>query len=285
MPTTAKRDVKFTHEDRVMFPEAKFTKGDLIAYYDAVADLMIPHLRDRPMTLERLPEGVGDPKAPHFWQKNTPGYYPKWIPRVPLKTEDGRKVQYLLVNDRETLLYLVNQGTITFHTWFSRVKSLDRPDFVLFDIDPHQSTFANAIKTARALHSVLDEDDVESFLKTSGKSGLHVLAPWRPEGGYDDAVHWARSIAKRVTDAIPKIATTARPIHLRKGRVYLDVEQNSKGKHVVPPYVVRPTPTATVSMPLKWSELTARLNPKKFTINSAMERLKGKSDAMYALVT
>ena len=165
------------------------------------------------------------------------------------------------------------------------MKSLDRPDFVLFDIDPHQSTLANAIKTARALHDVLDEDDIESFLKTSGKSGLHVIAPWREKGSYDEAVHWARSIAKRVTDAIPKIATTARPIHLRKGRVYLDVEQNSKGKHVVPPYVVRPTPTATVSMPLKWNELTARLDPKKFTIKNAMKRLKGKADLMVALLT
>lgn len=283
MPAT--RDVKFGHEDRVMFPEGKLTKGDLIKYYDSVADLLIPHLRDRPMTLERLPEGVTDPKAPHFWQKNTPTYYPKWIPRVPLKTEDGRRVQYLLVNDRESLLYLVNQGTITFHTWLSRVMNLDRPDFVLFDIDPHQSTFASAIKTARALHDVLDEAEVESFLKTSGKSGLHVLTPWRDRGGYDEAVSWARSIARRVIEVIPKIATTARPIHLRKGRVYLDVEQNSKGKHVVPPYVVRPTQNATVSMPLKWNELTARLDPKQFTIKTSKKRLKGKADAMRELLS
>jgi bifunctional non-homologous end joining protein LigD len=282
MPT---RDVKFSHQDRLMFPAANLTKGDLIAYYEAVADKLIPHLRDRPMTLERLPEGVGDAKSPHFWQKNTPTYYPKWIPRVPLKTEDGRTVQYVLVNDRDTLLYLVNQGTITFHAWFSRVKNLDRPDFVLFDIDPHQSTFANAIKTARALHDVLDEDDIESFLKTSGKSGLHVLTPWRERGGYDEAVKWARSIAKRVVEVIPKIATTARSINARKGRVYLDVEQNSKGKHVVPPYVVRPTPGATVSMPLKWSELTARLDPKRFTIETAMKRLKGKPDLMAKLLS
>src|SRR5687768_4535277 len=197
MPT---RELKFTHTDRVMFPEKKLTKGDLIAYYEAVAHLLLPHLRDRPMTLERLPEGVGDPKAPHFWQKNTPTYYPKWIPRVPIRTADGRRVQYLLVNDRDALLYLVNQNTITFHTWLSRVEAPDRPDFVLFDIDPHQSTFANAIKTARALHDVLDEDGCEGFLKTSGKSGLHVLTPWRDQGGYDEAVKWARSIANRVTE-------------------------------------------------------------------------------------
>lgn len=281
----AKREVKFSHLDRVMFPAAKLTKGDLIAYYDGVADKLIPHLRDRPMTLERLPEGVGDEKSPHFWQKNTPAYYPQWIPRVPLKTEDGRTVQYLLVNDRDTLLYLVNQGTITFHAWFSRVQSLDRPDFVLFDIDPHQSTFPNAIKTARVVHDVLDENDVESFLKTSGKSGLHVLTPWRERGGYAEAVNWARSIAKRVVEAIPKIATTERSIKARKNQVYLDVEQNSKGKHVVPPYVVRPTPTATVSMPLKWSELTARLDPKKFTIKTAMKRSKAKPDLVAKLLS
>src|SRR5689334_16275514 len=154
MPVVAD-DVKLTHQDRLMFPAAGFTKGDLLDYYDAVAPLLIPHLRDRPVTLERLPEGVNGESAPHFWQKNTPDYYPRWIPRVPLKNEAGKTVQYALVNDRRTLLYLVNQGTITFHPFFSRVKRLDRPDFVLFDIDPHQSTFADAVATGKTLRDAL----------------------------------------------------------------------------------------------------------------------------------
>jgi len=277
-------EVKFSHTDRVMFPQSGFTKGDLLAYYDSVASLLIPHLRDRPVTLERLPEGLSGKAAPHFWQKNSPDFYPDWIPRFPLKNEAGKTVNYALVNDRRSLLYLVNQGTVTFHPFFSRVKSLDRPDFVLFDIDPHQSTFASAIATAKALRDVLKEEDVEGFLKTSGKSGLHVLTKWA-KGSFEQARAWAAGIAKRVVERIPKIATTERSIRARGRKVYLDVEQNALGKHVVPPYVVRPTPTATVSMPLKWTELNARLDPGKFNIMSAMKRLKGKPDPMATLLT
>jgi bifunctional non-homologous end joining protein LigD len=262
----ADREVKFTHTDRVMFPEAGITKGDLLDYYDRIAEKLLPHLRNRPMTLERLPEGLAGKDAPHFWQKNTPEYYPKWIPRVTLPAEDGRKVKYLLVNDKPTLLYLVNQGTITFHAWFSRVKNLDRPDFVLFDIDPHQSTFANAVKVAKELHEVLDARKVKGFVKTTGKTGLHVFTEWTSNGGYEEARGWAMSIAKEVVTRVPKTATIERHISARGRRVYLDVEQNAKGKHAVPPYVVRATPLATVSMPIEWKVLSARLDPEKFNV-------------------
>src|SRR5439155_24974164 len=137
----------------------------------------LPHLHARPATLERLPDGIGSGK-PHFWQKNTPSQYPDWIPRIDLPSGAGKSVQYVLVNNEETLLYLVNQGTLTFHVWFSRVKDLDRPDFVLFDLDPSQASFQDAVAVARQLHEFLQEEDVEAFVKTSGKSGLHVQVPW-----------------------------------------------------------------------------------------------------------
>jgi bifunctional non-homologous end joining protein LigD len=277
------RAVKFTHTDKVMFPAAGLTKGDLLDYYDRVAERLLPHLRDRPMTLERFPDGLKE-GGPHFWQKNTPAYYPRWIPRVPIGTEDGKEVQYLLVNDRPTLLYLVNQGTITFHAWFSRWQTPDRPDFVLFDIDPHQSTFASAIRVAKELRAVLEEDGESGFLKTSGKTGLHVVTPWKRQEQYGAVREWARSIASRVVQRIPQIATIERRIGKRGGRVYLDVEQNAKGKHVVPPYVVRATPTATVSMPIEWKNLTARLEPKKFTIETAPKLLVRKRDTWRSLL-
>ena len=278
----AKVDVNFTSLDRVVFPEAKLTKGDVLEYYAKVADVLLPHLRDRPITLERLPEGLG---GQLFWQKNTPAYYPKWIPRVKLPTEKGTKVEYTLVNDLRTLLYLVNQNTITFHTWFSRVKRADTPDFVLFDIDPHQSTFPNAVKVAKALHEILDDEGVENFVKTSGKSGLHVMTPWKPkQGGFDEARGWAERVAQRVADALPTIATTQRSISARGNRVYVDAMQNAKGKHAVPPYVLRATPTATVSMPLKWNELTAKLSPKQFDMKAALKRIaRSKSDPLNPL--
>jgi bifunctional non-homologous end joining protein LigD len=265
--------VVVTHPDRMMFPEAAVTKGDLFDYYRQIAPLLLPHLRNRTMTLERLPDGL-KPKAPHFWQKNTPANYPDWIQRVPLRTEDARTVNYLLVNDQRTLLYLVNQGTITFHPWFSTADAPDRPCEVLFDIDPHQSTFANAVTVARALGKVLESDGVEASVKTSGKSGLHVTVPWTGKGGFDEARAWAWGVAETVVRDLPKIATMQRSISARGRRVYLDVEQNARGKHGVPPWVVRVTPLATVSMPLEWKELTPRLSPKKFTLKAALRRAR-----------
>ena len=281
--TSDDSDVKFTHVERVVFPDAKLTKGDVLEYYAKVADLLLPHLRDRPITLERMPEGFG---GQIFWQKNTPAYYPRWIPRVKLPTEKGTKVDYTLVNDLPTLLYLVNQNAITLHTWFSRVKKPDVPDFVLFDIDPHQSTFPNAVKVAKTLHEILDDEGVDNFVKTSGKSGLHVLVAWNAKRGeFEAARGWAARIAQRVADALPKIATTERSISARGARVYVDAMQNAKGKHAVPPYVLRATPTATVSMPLKWSELTPRLSPKQFDMKTALKRIaRMKADPLTSLI-
>ena len=182
----APKTVELTHPDRVIYPEAGLTKADVFAYYEKVADRLLPFLEDRPITLERLPEGLAE-KAPHFWQKDTPDHYPDWIPRISLETERGKTVDYALVNDTATLLYLVNQGTLTFHVWASRTKDLDRPDFVLFDLDPGKASFEDVIAVAKSIKDALDVAGVESFVKTSGKTGLHVLTPWTRDGDYDEA--------------------------------------------------------------------------------------------------
>ena len=276
----------FSNPDKVMFPEKGYTKADLLTYYAAVADRLIPHLRGRPLTLERLPDGVGgDKSAPHFWQKNTPAYYPKWIPRARLQDQTGKTVEYATVDDARSLLYLVNQGTVTFHVFLSRLESLDRPDYVLFDLDPGQRTFADAIRVAKAVRTVLDEQRVKSFPKTSGKTGVHVLAQWTQKGGYDEARAWAIEVAQRVVRELPDVATLERLIKNRGGRLYLDVMQNSKGHHVVPPYVVRAVPAATVSTPLDWKEVTARLTPARFDMTSALKRFEAQKDPMAALVS
>jgi bifunctional non-homologous end joining protein LigD len=195
-------DISFSSLERVVFPQTGYTKGDVLEFYAKVADKLLPHLRDRPITIERFPSGVGE-GAEHFWQKNTPAYYPKWIPRVKIKSSDGGKpVEYALVNDLPSLLYLVNQNALTFHVWFSRVKRLDIPDFVLFDVDPHQSTFANAVTVARTLHVMLDDAGVENFIKTTGKSGLHVMTPWdKKRGGYEAVQTWAEQLAREAAAA------------------------------------------------------------------------------------
>src|SRR3954469_10098773 len=224
-PSTAHAGkVTFTHVDKVMFPGADITKGDLLQYYINISDKLLPHLRDRPLTLERMPDGVGEGK-PRFWQKNTPDYCPSWIPRVELPSEDGKRVRYALVNDANTLAYLVNQGAITFHPFLSRVKSLNRPDFVLFDLDPGGAEFAVVVRIAKTIRDVLLEGDVQPLVKTSGKSGLHVLVPWLQRGGYDEAREWAMGVAQTVIGKLPDVATVERLKAGREGRVYSDVIQ------------------------------------------------------------
>jgi bifunctional non-homologous end joining protein LigD len=177
------------------------------------------------------------------------------------------------VNDQDTLLYLVNQGTLTFHVWLSRIHNLDRPDFVLFDLDPGEAAFTDVMIVAKALHECLQAEAVASFVKTSGKTGLHVLVPWEDRGGYAEARDWARQQAHAVVVDFPELATLAIRKANRRGRVYVDVLQNAPGHHAVPPYVLRAVPQACVSTPLAWDELTPHLHPQAFTLRTIFERL------------
>lgn len=269
----APKSIELTHPDRVIYPEAGLTKKDVFTYYEKVADRLLPFLKDRPITLERLPEGLAE-QAPHFWQKDTPDNFPDWIPRIALETEQGKTVHYPLVNDKATLLYLVNQGTLTFHVWASRIRSLDRPDFVLFDLDPGKASFEDVIDVAKATKATLDEEGVESFVKTSGKTGLHILTPWTQNGGYDEARAWGLELAERTVREMPKMATTDIRKAKRGGRVYIDVLQNARGHHAVPPFVLRAVPLASVSTPLDWKEVAEGLDPAAFTLKNALARFR-----------
>jgi len=279
----APQNIKLTNEDKLMFPEAAITKGDVLSYYARIADRILPHLRDRPITLERFPDGVTE-NAPHFWQKDTPSYYPSWIPRVKIASGDGEHVNYALVNDVQTLLYLVNQGAITFHPWFSRVENLDRPDYILFDLDRSKATFADVISVTKELHRLLKREHVKAFVKTTGKSGLHVLVPCLQCRDFDEARDWAIQMATKLVEALPDTATIERSKAKRGEKVYVDVMQNMRGKHAVPAYSLRPVPRAAVSTPLRWNELTAKLNPKKFNLKTIFRRLaQQKNDPIAAL--
>lgn len=275
--------IEVTNPGKVLFPEVGISKADVAAYYRTVAPRLLPFLKDRPVTLERLPDGLGEGK-PHFWQKHTPDSYPAWIPRVALRTEQGEPVKYVLVNDRATLLYLVNQGTLTFHPWLSRLSKLDHPDVVLFDLDPGGAAFTDVVTVAKAILGELSAEGGEAVVKTSGKTGLHVLVPWRATGGYDEARAWALEVAGRVAENLPEVATTEIRKAKRTGRVYIDVLQNARGHHAVPPYVIRPVPGATVSTPLRPAELRPDLDPAKFTLRTVPARLaRLKVDPMAVL--
>ena len=278
-------DLTFTHTEKLMYPEVGLTKGDVLEFYQHMAPRLLPYLRDRPATLERWPEGLDGPNAPHFWQKRTPDSYPQWVERVVLPSEDGTEVPYVLVNDEATLLYLVNQGTLTFHVGFSRIPDLDRPDCVLFDLDPGQASLADAVAVAKALHRCLQTERHQAFVKTSGKTGLHVLVPWERTSEYAEVRAWALGIAQQVVDALPDHATIERSKAKRGTRVYVDVMQNAKGHHAVPPYVLRGVPGAPVSTPLHWRELTPHLDPTVYNLKTIFRRLAAQQhDPMTGLL-
>jgi bifunctional non-homologous end joining protein LigD len=275
--------VAITEADKVLFPERGITKGQVADYYRRIARRLLPHLRDRPITIERCPDGVGE-GIERFYQKDCPEWYPPWVRRANLPTKEGKIVHYALVNDVETLLFLVNRGAITFHVWLSRVGQLTRPDYVLFDLDPGEAGFAAVLRVATRLHAVLRKRRVPACLKTSGKSGLHVMVPWTARGGYEQSRSWARDVAEEVADALPDDATVETRKAQRGRRVFVDVLHNSQGHHVVPAYVIRPVPAASVSAPLNWRELTPRLDPSRFTVRTIFARLaKQKRDPLAPL--
>jgi bifunctional non-homologous end joining protein LigD len=276
--------IDLTNPEKVLFPDDGITKRDVFEYYDRIAPRLLPFLRDRPVTLERLPDGIG-PGKPHFLQKNVPDSYPDWIPRINLSTEKGKWVKYALIDDRSTLLYLVNQGTLTFHTWLSNVNDLDRPNFVLFDLDAAEERFADVMKVAQRLHEVLTKVGRRAIVKTSGKRGLHVEMPWE-QGDFDVAREWATVMADHIAGELPDIATREVRKAKRGGKVYIDVMQNVRGHHAVPPYVLRAVPGAPVSTPLNWSELKSGLTPVKFNLRTIFRRLgRQKRDPMALLLS
>jgi bifunctional non-homologous end joining protein LigD len=261
-----------TEREKILFPEVGLTKGGVLDYYQKISPWLLPYLKNRPVTVERLPEGLVGRNPPHFWQKSTPAHYPRWIPRFVMPAADGKLVRYALVNDVETLLYLVNQGAITFHVSFSTFNELDHPDFVLFDLDPGRSDFAHCVTVAKKIRSLLDRMKIGSTVKTSGKSGLHIVAPWAHAGGCEQSRRWAMQIAHRACDELPEMATM-RLARTPGRRVLVDVPRNAPGYHAVPPYVLRATPRATVSTPLDWDDLSERLDPSRLGIRAVFKRL------------
>jgi bifunctional non-homologous end joining protein LigD len=265
--------ITFTHTEKLLYPELGITKGDVLDFYRRIGPRLLPYLHDGPATLERLPEGLSGDDAPHFWQKRIPDYYPAWIERVELPSQRGPAVSYALVNDEATLLYLVNQGTLTFHVGFSRIGDLDRPDFVLFDLDPGRASFADTVAVAQALHTILQTEGHAGFVKTSGKTGLHVIVPWHRQSDFDEARTWASSIAQQLVETLPKQATIERSKAKRGRRVYIDIMQNVNGHHAVPPYVLRAVPGAPISTPLHWRALTPDLDPGAYNLKTIFQRL------------
>jgi bifunctional non-homologous end joining protein LigD len=270
-------DPPLTNLTKVFWPNEGYTKGDVLSYYRGVAEVMVPYLRDRPESLNRHPNGIN---GKNFFQKDASRQPPPdWVTTVlvpPGKAE--KEINYILVQDRASLLYIANLGCIEINPWNSRVQSLEQPDYVIIDLDPNEAEFPHVIEAAQAVHKLLDRAGAESLCKTSGKRGLHIYVPLGARYGYDLALQFVDLISRLVNLQLPATTSLIRSPALRRGKVYLDVGQNHRSQTVAAVYSVRPYPGATVSTPLKWQEVRKGLDPAKFTIRTMAKRLDKVGD-------
>lgn len=269
--------VSLSNLEKVYWPDELYTKGDLVAYYRDVAPLILPYLRDRPESLNRHPNGI---TGKSFFQKDVSRQRPPaWVKTVGIPSQtDGRTIEYLLCQDEDTLLYLANLGCIELNPWNSRLGSLDKPDFLVIDLDPGDIGYAEVIAAARAVRRVLDKAGALSVCKTSGKTGLHIYVPLGARYDYEQAKQFAEIVANVVHHALPKTTSVVRNPAQRLDRVYLDFLQNRRGQTLAAPYAVRPVPGATISTPLAWREVRSGLDPAKFNLRTMRKRLDRLGD-------
>ena len=266
---------RITHPEKVLFPDDGITKGELAAYYDAVADVMLPHLRGRPITMERFPSGIG---AKGFLQKDVVKGFPEWLQRVEAPRKDGT-VHYALAGDRRSLLWLANQNTITMHVWPSRAPHLERPDVCVFDLDPSRDEPDVLRDAALALRDLLLEQGVTSWVKTSGSKGFHIVTKMAPKATYRDSSDFADLVANILVQQKPKQLTLEFNKAARGGRILIDIGRNRPGATFAAAYTVRAKAGAPVSAPCTWEEVAqGTAQPQTFTLRSMAARLAAVGD-------
>ncbi|HEX3748743.1 MAG TPA: DNA ligase D [Bryobacteraceae bacterium] len=263
--------LKFTNLKKVFYPDEGFTKRDVLNYYDGVADLILPHLKDRPLSLKRYPNGI---KEDYFFQKNAADSFASW-----LRTERIDDIEYVFAGDRASLLYLVNLGCIDQNPWMSRSPSLDNPDFILIDLDPQECVFDKIVDAALLVKTVLDRIGLTGYPKTTGGDGMHVYVPVEPVYSYEETRTFADLISRLTIAENPGLFTTPRTVAKRqKNRVYFDYLQNGRSKTIAAPYVLRAYAGAPVATPLEWSEVQHGLHPTQFNITNALDRFAERGD-------
>jgi bifunctional non-homologous end joining protein LigD len=275
-----RRRVRLTSADRVLFPGDGVTKRDLVTYYADVAPALIPHLRERPFTLKRYSHGI---KERPYFQKQAPQGLPAWIPTRQFRTmprEGGpRLVDFVLVNEAGALGWMVQMNCIDMNAWYSRVDRPERPDYVVFDLDPPESRngFAQAIEVAHLVREALERLELRSYVKTSGADGIHVLVPIARRSSFPQTYEFAELVSRGLEADHPGLVTTEWLKRKRRG-VLVDHRQNGHGKTLASVYSVRPKPGAPVSTPLRWAELGEKVRPRDFGIREALERVERHGD-------
>ncbi|MDY6793748.1 MAG: non-homologous end-joining DNA ligase [Actinomycetota bacterium] len=265
-----------TNLDKVLFPLSGITKGDLIAYYGRIAPTMLPHLRERPLMMQRFPDGIGEEG---FYQKDVTSNFPDWIERCEVRTVQGKRVTHVVCDKAATLVYLAQEATITPHIWLSRVDGLHYPDKLIFDLDPPDGDFDIVRKTAFIVKEYFERLGLVPFVMTTGSRGLHVVAPLNGDANFDQARAFARKLAEEMVKEHPEELTVKQHKAGRGKRLYLDINRNAYGQTGVSPYAFRARPGAPVATPLSWGELKRKdLGPRSYTIANIFRRLGRKAD-------
>ncbi|RKT00905.1 LOW QUALITY PROTEIN: bifunctional non-homologous end joining protein LigD [Chryseobacterium defluvii] len=276
--TLNQHKVKLTNQDKMYFPKDELTKGDVIEYYQSVAEYILPHLKNRPLSLNRFPNGIEEQS---FYQKDASDNIPDWIKTTPVHSESNDKyIDYIICNDKATMAYLNNLGCIDFNPWNSSLPDLENPDFLVLDLDPSKkNTFDDVIETALQVKEVLDSVKIKGYCKTSGSTGIHIYIPMGGKYDFDQVKDFAHLLMQQVQEKLPDITTLERNLKKRdEGKIYLDYLQNRTGQTLASVYSLRPKEGASVSMPLEWDELKPGLKPTDFNIHNALERVKEKGD-------
>jgi bifunctional non-homologous end joining protein LigD len=276
------QQLKFTNLNKVFYPADGILKGDVINYYDAVNDLILPYLRERPLSLKRYPNGID---SDYFFQKNAAESFPSWLRTIPIESEE-RTIQFVVANDRATLLYLANLACIDQNPWMSRVGSLSNPDFVLIDLDPYHCGYDRIVEAAQLVRSKLEQMGLQGFAKTTGGDGMHIYVPLEPIYNYEQVRSFAEIVSRIVSHERPDLFTTPRTVKQReKGKVYFDYLQIREGATISAPYVLRAYPGAPVSTPLRWSEVQRGLSPQQFNVRNAPDRFARLGDLFAPVLT
>jgi bifunctional non-homologous end joining protein LigD len=270
--------VEVTEADKVFFPEADLTKGDTVDYYREIAQTMLPYMQDRPLTLQRYPDGIA---GEGFIQQKRSDYFPDWVAPVktPLANDRRKSIVHAMCNDEASLVYLANQAVITFHGWLSRAPEIEQPDKLIFDIDPANDDFTRVRKTARLVRDFMERLGMTPYVMTTGSRGLHVVSPIKPVMKFDAVREYAKAMAQALAARHPKELTTEQRKDKRGNRIYLDVMRNAYGQTAVLPYTVRDKAIAPVATPLSWDELdNAELHSQSYHIRNILRRLGQRED-------
>jgi bifunctional non-homologous end joining protein LigD len=269
--------VEVSNSDKVLFGKSGLTKADLIDYYQAIAPIMIPYCDNRPISMQRFPHGIDDEG---FFQKDASDYFPDWITRAPIAKQDGGIVHYVVIDKPATLIYLANQNCITPHIWLSRTDNLEKPDRMIFDLDPADSlSFADVQDVAKKLKTVLDDLKLPTLCMLTGSRGAHIIIPLKRIHTFEETREYAHTIATHLAQTFPKLITTEIHKNKRGKRVFIDWLRNGFGSTAVAPYAVRAREGAPVAMPVTWDELLSPgMSSQHYTINNAIQRIAKVGD-------